>query len=261
MGVNHLVIGDPHANPDVPNTRFDWLAKLILARKPEKIVCMGDFGDMDSLGHYERGKRDFEGRRYKKDVGAVHDALKRIQKPLEEFNDKQRRNKEKQYHPEMYMLGGNHDEARIERMTQDHAELHDLMSIEDLEYERHGWEYVPFLERLYLDGVVYSHYFTNGNSSFAIGGVNHARQLVLKNHMSSTVGHSHGLQWYMDPRADGRRLHGLVAGWYGHPGFVPKFAKANARQWWSGVVWKKNVSEGDYMPEFITTEEIIRDYA
>ena len=36
--------------------------------KVDKVICMGDFASMDSMSSYDRKKKSFEGRRYKKDI-------------------------------------------------------------------------------------------------------------------------------------------------------------------------------------------------
>jgi len=72
----HLVMGDPHCTPKASNDRFLWAGKLAADLKPNTIICMGDFASMDSLSSYDKGKKQFEGRRYKKDINHAHDATK-----------------------------------------------------------------------------------------------------------------------------------------------------------------------------------------
>ena len=69
-----LIIPDPHANPDYDNDRFKALGKFIMHEKPEVIVCLGDMADLPSLSSYDRGTKGFEGRRYRKDIEATHQA-------------------------------------------------------------------------------------------------------------------------------------------------------------------------------------------
>ena len=74
----HLVIGDPHCTPKATNDRFLWAGKFARDLKPNTIICMGDFASMDSLSSYDKGKKSFEGRRYKKDIDHAHDALNKF---------------------------------------------------------------------------------------------------------------------------------------------------------------------------------------
>ena len=74
----HLVIGDPHCTPKASNERFTWAGRMARDLKVDKVICMGDFASMDSLSSYDKGKKQFEGRRYKKDIEHPHDALKKF---------------------------------------------------------------------------------------------------------------------------------------------------------------------------------------
>ena len=98
----HLVMGDPHCTPKASNDRFLWAGKLAHDLKPNTIICMGDFASMDSLCSYDKGKKQFEGRRYKKDIDHAHDALDKFNKGL---NGRR---------PRKIMLLGNHED-RIDR--------------------------------------------------------------------------------------------------------------------------------------------------
>jgi len=113
----HLVIPDAHAKPGVSNSRFDLLGKHILATKPDVIVNIGDFADMESLSSYDKGKKSAELRRYKADVEAAKDALAKTFAPMEEYNKQQRKNGKKQYKPRMVMTIGNHS-ARLYRVAE-----------------------------------------------------------------------------------------------------------------------------------------------
>ena len=105
----HLVIGDPHCTPSASNERFTWAGRMAKDLKVDKVICMGDFASMDSMSSYDKKKKSFEGRRYKKDIEHAHDALQK-------FNDGLGK-----YEPEMYMMLGNHED-RILRMVEDNPE-------------------------------------------------------------------------------------------------------------------------------------------
>jgi len=243
MARNHLVIGDPHAKPGVSNERFTWLGKFIVEKKPEIIVCMGDMADMESLSSYDRGKKDFEGRRYQNDIAAVQDALAKIQQPMDDYNAVRKRNKEKQYKPKKYMIVGNHEE-RIDRAIQLHPELEGTFSIEDLDYERYGWHVQPYRCALELDGIYYCHYFPTGVSGEPISGVNVAQGLLGKNMVSCVVGHNHIFDYASRSSPGGRRMHALSVGCYFE--HTDKFATAIEHLWWRGLVYLKGVCDGDF---------------
>ena len=102
-----LVIGDAHAKPGVSNRRFDWLGKFIADTKPDVVVDIGDWADMESLSSYDKGKRSFEGRRYKRDVEAAIDARERVNYGMRGMSRR----------PTLVALTGNHTE-RIARAAQ-----------------------------------------------------------------------------------------------------------------------------------------------
>lgn len=254
-----LIIGDPHATPEADNERFDWLGRYIIDRQPDEIICLGDFACMPSLSSYDKFQRSFEGRRYHADIAAANDALARIDGPRSRYNRQKARNKEKQYRPKMIMLGGNHDEGRIERVTQFHPELYKTIGIEDILYAEHGWTYVPYKSVYFSDGVAFSHHFASGGTGKPIGGLHHAHQLNTKHHMSTVCGHSHMYDRKPGYRADGTRFWGLVAGcFFEH---TPEFAKDSAAQWWRGVIEANNFDgAGDYSIREVPMEELKGDY-
>src|SRR5690606_24315512 len=107
------------------------------AKKPDAIIQIGDFADMCSLSSYDRGKKAFEGRRYKKDIEASHEAMMKLMTPIA-------REWSEDWHPAMHLTLGNH-ENRINRATEDSPELDGVIGVADLEYEAWGWKVHPFL--------------------------------------------------------------------------------------------------------------------
>lgn len=148
----HLVIPDVQAKSDVPLAHLEWVGKYIADKRPDVIVCIGDFADLPSLSSYDVGKKSFEGRRYKKDLEACHKAMELLCAPFKEIYD---------YHPRMVLTLGNHEE-RINRVVETDAKLEGIISIDDLGYQSWGWEVYPFLKVVEIDQIQYSHYFTSG---------------------------------------------------------------------------------------------------
>ncbi len=50
-----LVLPDVQAKPDVDFKFLTAIGNYILSKKPDVIVCIGDFADMESLSTYDRG--------------------------------------------------------------------------------------------------------------------------------------------------------------------------------------------------------------
>jgi hypothetical protein len=55
LGRMHIVIPDVQAKPGVRLDHLDWVGNYIAEKKPDVIVCIGDFADMEALSAYDRG--------------------------------------------------------------------------------------------------------------------------------------------------------------------------------------------------------------
>jgi len=148
----HLVIPDVQVKAGVPMEHLDWIGQYIAHKRPDVIVMLGDFADLPSLSSYDKGKKDFEGRRYRADVEAAREGMNRLTAPFRDIKD---------YAPRMELTLGNHED-RITRAVQDAAILEGTIGIGDLGYEAYGWTVRPYLEIVRIDGIAYSHYFTTG---------------------------------------------------------------------------------------------------
>lgn len=255
---SHLIIPDTHVKPGCNKERFKWLGELIVDRKPDKIICLGDFADMESLCSYDRGKKDYNGRRYKADIEAAIEAQEILFGPLNTYNENQKKNHKTRYRPQMYMLYGNHEHRITRAIEMDHVLLEGLISLDDLKYEDFGWDTYPFLDIVHLDGIAYSHYFVSGVMGRPISGEHPAATLLRKQMMSCTAGHSHLFDISRRTRADGRHIRGLVAGCY-FDHYEPYAGPANDL-WYRGVFLKTNVKKGEYDLQEFSIQEMKRRY-
>jgi len=255
----HLVIPDTHARPHENLRRFEWIGAAIVDLRPDTVTVLGDFGDFESLSSYDKGKRAFEGKRLREDIDAVKEALKLTTAPLQALNIRQAANRKKQYDPQLIMCGGNHDDDRINRLTNSYSELAGLIGVDDLGYRDFGFQYFEYQVPAFVDGIAYCHNFASGVMGKPIGGVNLAKSLIKRNHMSSTVGHAHVFDYAQEARADGRMIHGLSAGCL-LDGYVPSYAKNTHKFWWEGIVLKTNVKDGDYTLKQISQNELRSSY-
>ncbi len=245
----HVVMGDPHAKPSVSNERFYWAGRLIRDIKPDVFICMGDFGDIYSLNSYEKGQANLiKSANYRRDVEAELEAQELLYKGM---------GKKVAARTRMVLLGGNHDEGRITRALSANPHLEGTVSLQDLEYEYY-WDYSPFLNKVRIGGITYSHYIKAGNAGKPMGGKNHANSLLNQEHVSTTVGHSHLLDYKIHSTGNGRPIHGLVAGCYFE--HSEGYAYPNDKNWWRGIIVKRNVVKGDYSPQFIRFEDIRKEY-
>lgn len=251
----HLVIPDCQVKPGVDISHMDWIGQYIVDKKPDVIVCIGDFADMPSLSSYDKGKRSFEGRTYREDVESVHRAMKRLLAPMEAHNADLRARKKGPYKPRMVMCLGNHED-RIRRAVEDDARLFGTIGVEDLKYKEFGWEVHPFLGVVCIDGIAYSHYFTSGVMGRPVSS---ARALVRSRHMSATMGHTQRCDIDLgDVRADGQPIIGLFCGTcYLHEEFYLGPQGNNQRR---QVVMKHEVKDGSYDPMFVSLDYLRRKY-
>lgn len=254
-----LVIPDAHASPKHNNDRFDILGKLIIDEKPDVIVNIGDFADMESLCSYDKGKKSYEGRRYKKDIEATLDAQNRLFAPMRKYNKRRAKLKKKQYKPELILTLGNHEE-RINRATELHAELDGTIGIEDLQYTKNGWSVHPFGSPVFVNGVAFSHCFSSGVMGRPISGEHQAHSFIVKKHMSCVAGHTHTRDFCERTTADGRRIQGLVVGCYLDEDQYESYAGESNKMWWKGVVILRDVVNGSFEPEFINIKQLKEQY-
>jgi hypothetical protein len=248
----HLIIPDPHAHYKFHNRRAEWLGELIADLRPDTVINLGDNWDMPSLSGYDRGKRSFQGRTYKADIDSGLD-----------FNERlwHRVKLRKKRLPRRVFLYGNHEE-RIARAIDSQAELEGVIGYNDLNLDYWYTDVVPYTGRtpgiISIDGVSYAHYFVSGVMGRAIGGEHPAYSLLTKEYQSCTQGHIHVADHSIRTRADGKRIHGTVAGVF--QDYDTDWAGEVNRLWWRGVVIKRNVEEGNYDIEWVSIERLKKLY-
>ena len=248
-GRKHLVIGDAHSTPKINNRRFDWLANFIEDHRPDVIIDIGDWGDFDSIGKYAKGTKDAWGLSFKADAECFRDASKRAFSRIEKI---------KGYEPKLYRIGGNHEEGRIRKFVSENPELEGLVSLDALEYGNYRGRYVPFQKIVVVDGIAYCHYFYDKDSRYPIIS---AKTVLQRKHCSASWGHSHIRDMAEGTRGDGSRITALNVGCFLDPDQSMGYAGPQARdRWWSGLVMKHDVKDGEYDPEFWSIERIQKAY-
>ena len=251
----HFVIPDCQVKEGVDLSYLDWVGQYLVDKRPDVVVCIGDFADMPSLSEYDKGKRSFEGRRYKKDIEVTKAAMDRLLKPLRDFNAKARRNKEKQLRPRMVLTLGNHEE-RIARAVNSDPKLDGTIGIGDLGYSEAGWEVLDFLDPIVIDGVVYSHYLVSGAMGRPIGT---ASAMISKVHQSAVVGHQQGRQVAYGRRADGSHFTCIIAGsCYLHD---EEYMGKQGNKHWRGVLVLNEVNDGHFDEMFVSLDYLRKKYA
>ncbi len=235
-----LVIPDCQVKPGVPLDHLKWMGQYIVEKRPDVIVQIGDFADMSSLSSYDKGKKSFEGRRYRDDVESVIKAQAALLWPLFDLQDSQKDNKKKVYKPRLVMTLGNHDE-RINRATNLSPELDGVLSVSDLKYKEFGWEVYPFLDVVSINGIAFSHYFPTGTAGRPASTAN---AQLTKQHQSCVAGHQQGLQIATGKRADGTLLTSVIAGsFYLHD---EEYLGPQQNNHWRGALMLHNAENGSF---------------
>lgn len=251
----HLVIPDTQAKDGTPVDHLRWIGQLIVDVRPDVVIHLGDHADMPSLSSYDVGKRSFEGRRYSLDIEAANAAFDVLNEPLDAFNAHRRAMKEKKWRPRRVITLGNHED-RIDRAANDDPKLFGLVSTDHLNYADHGYEVVPFLTPISIDGIWYCHYYAAPMTGRPYGG-NALARLKTVGH-SFVMGHQQTLDYALRFLTDGTQQMGIIAGaCYVHAEDY-KGTQGNAH--WRGVILLEQVENGVADPRFISLDQLCRRY-
>lgn len=249
----HCMIPDTQVTPWTPTDHLTWIGKYIAEQQPDVIVQIGDWTDLHSLSSYST-RMEAEGERVHADLAAGQAAMKKLFAPIKRLNQRKRKNKERQYSPELYLTLGNH-EYRLQRYIDDHPELDGVLSMRSFGYEDFGFRVIPFLDILSVDGVSYSHFFANPNSGRPWGGTVENR---LKNiGFTFSMGHQQTLATGQIFRSNGDRVRGLIAGsCYLHDEHYRKQSNTE----WRGIIMKHEVRRGQYDLMEVSLDYLCRKY-
>lgn len=193
------VIPDCQVKPGVPLDHLTWAGAYLADKKPDVIVCLGDFADMPSLSSYDKGKKSYEGRRYSKDIEVARRGMDLLMAPIR---------KVRTYNPGLVLTLGNHED-RITRAVEEDAKLEGTISLQDLQYETQGWRVYPYLAPVKIGGVTFCHFMPSGLLGRPCTS---ARAIITKHHMSCVVGHQQGKDIAYGRRGDGTAITAIICG-------------------------------------------------
>jgi hypothetical protein len=249
LGRVHMVIPDIQAKPNVSHDHMEWVANYALEKRPDVIVQIGDWADMESLSSYDKGKRSYEGRRYVHDCNAANLSLERFERPIEEYN---RTHPDTPYNPRKVKTRGNH-EYRIIRATDLDPALHGKLTYADLNFEDRGWECHEFLEIVKIDGIEYSHYFISGNMGRPVSS---AAALLRVRNGSATMGHVQNCDLAIHKQTQHMALFAGICYTHNEVYLGPQ-GNATRRQ----IVMKHEVEDGKYDPMFVSLRYLQKRYS
>lgn len=251
-----MYVPDTQVKPGVPIDHIEWIGAYAAEKTPEIMVVAGDWFDVPSLNtHAKPGSAELEGARFKDDIDVGNYAFGRFRKPIEE--EKARRakkaNKLPEWDPQEEFTEGNH-ENRITRAVSADPKWRGTVSTKACDIGSFKWN--PFLKRVWIKGVVFSHYFQNSHSSFPIGG--NVENRLSKIGASFVQGHEQGKREGSRIMASGKTHYGLVAGsCYLHE---EEYRGAQGQRHWRGIIMLHELEDGEYDIMTVSLKYLCRKY-
>lgn len=245
-----------HVTPEVSNNRFTLLGRFLYDLKPDTFIDLGDFDDMKSLNTFDtRHPKAIVQQNYGRDIEYGQEARERIWEPF-------KRNKKRM--PFRVGFEGNHENRIKKAVASDPRLEHPKYGISFDHLQTDQWydeyhEYVDSAPAIACyDGVSYAHYFSSGNYGTAVSGIHHAYTLLQNRNSSSTCGHSHKRDLHFKDGSYPKGIIGLVAGCF--KGGNETWAGQANKDWWKGIVVKREVADGYYEPEFVSLKQLEKMY-
>jgi hypothetical protein len=251
----HIFVPDTQIRPGVPTDHLSWISEYIIEKKYPKIIVGGDWWDFKSLGSHDLpGSLALEGTRVEEDVYVGNEAFKRFSAPFKNEIARQKKNKRKQpWNPECVFLDGNH-EHRADRAAANSAKFKGLIGSHlcDTQF----FTRYPFLQIATLDGVSYSHYFSNPHSGKPIGGT--AQNRITRIGTSFVQGHQQGLDYGTKLMGSGKTLTGVIAGSaYVH---IEDYRGNQGQRHFRGIIALNEVHDGEFFPMAVSLDFLCRKY-
>jgi hypothetical protein len=258
--VDIVIVPDTQSKKGVPHEHLRALGNYIVQHKPTHVVHLGDHWDMASLAAYDRpgSRAALNFGNYRDDIETGKTAMVELVQPIIAEARKCARNKKRIWLPKMYFCVGNH-EHRIQRFIDDDVRRVGMISLEDLNLESYGWEVIPFLHELVLNGVHFSHYFCNPVSGFkgkSMGGT--ADFKLMRLGFSFVQGHQQNYQYGTIYNTDGSVRQGLVCGsFYAHP---EHYLGPQGNHHYRGAFHLHDVKDGGWRHEELPLNYLLSEY-
>lgn len=251
----HMYIPDLQAKPGVSFAHITAAAEAIVEYKPDVLVLAGDYWDFPSLSRWaEKGSKEMENARVREDADAGNLAIQLLLAPAQRRMAELKLQKKKQWDLRIVYTMGNHDE-RPSRAASADPRLEGIVGPELMVFPA-GVEVFPYLEVVVIDGIHYSHYFSNINSSRPIGGSIDNR--LNKIGESFVQGHEQGFLYGNRTFPTGKVKHGLVAGsFYLHD---EEYKGKQGNGHWRGIVVLNGVNDGAYDIMPLSMDYVLRKF-
>jgi hypothetical protein len=246
IGKKIIVVADTQCKPTENLDYMEWIGKYIADKQPDVVVHIGDNWDFPSLSMYDKGKKSFEGRRLVADLEAGTSGLRRL-------TDEIRKGKKQ---PRLVFCMGNHEE-RIDRLAENIPELSGFVGSELLPFDELGWQVVPFLKPIDIEGIHFVHFLANPMSGKPFGGG--ALNQLQKVGKSFVCGHAQKLDIAIRNTLDGKQQVGIINGACYPFDEAYKGPQGNAH--FRGLTVLHEVYDGSAVPMFVSLKYLENRYA
>lgn len=252
-----LAFACAHVAPGQDLSRFYDLGRLILKRKPDNIISLGDFVTVDSLTHWDQNKRlVLEGRRYNEDIETGWVALHGIFSGLQDMRDRQREQKKAMYTPRIIWMLGNHED-RVRRYVEMHPEMQGYLDVQrDLNLESRidlDVETVPYKEFADIEGVKFTHAVIN-EANQPIAGKYAVKNAADRIGSSLIFGHTHRFETMSVQRHGAGMIQVASIGTFSEE--IPSYAQGGLNHYWQGCVLVHHVGYGKFDLETYSIERL-----
>lgn len=247
-----MVIPDTQCKPGVPIDHLGWAGQYATEKKPDTIIHLGDWYDLPSLSSYDEVDHpgEYHAQNYQADLDAGDASVLLFQRGLRSLRG---------YAPRLVYLVGNH-EHRYQRLVDAQPKLRGAIRAPWAYAKSLGWEVIPFLQPIVIDGIAYAHYFCRGPSGTVTNskrGSPSAKAMVGREMMSCTAGHKQGLDVYIYPTGHGM-MRGIIAGsFYQHE---EGYLSPQGTNYWRGILMKHEVYKGSYNLMEVSLDYLKRRY-
>jgi hypothetical protein len=226
--MKHFFIPDTQVKPGVKTDHLEAAGNYVADKRPDKIICIGDWWDMPSLSAYDKaGEEGWELKDVAADFESGNEAMELFMAPIRKAKD---------YHPKLIFTFGNHEERR-DRACKDPLNRKFKAYLGPENFNLNEWKTYPYLKPVNVDGILYCHTFEG------VRGMVETRIKTVGN--SFVAGHEHTYMVGAFHTSSGQRRRGLVCGsFYQHDEKYVGFQKN--KKTWRGCFMLNEVKNGDY---------------
>ena len=239
----HMVIPDAQIRPGVDTDHVKWIGNYAAEKRPDVIVCLGDWWDMTSLGKFEVGHASAEGRRFSDDLQCGAEAMRSMLEPIK---------KQRGWNPKLVFTLGNH-ENRIDREADENPKWKGTIGTGSLGLREAGWRVYQFLDVANIDRIQYAHYFVSGSMGRPVSS---AAALLRQRQASAVQGHVQRVDLAVHPSTQYMGLFAGICYQHDEPYLTPQ--GNNTKR---GIWMLHEVHDGTFDPMFVSLGFLKRRYS